>query len=123
MGFESPTRSAKLQRQRQRITSPLLTLHSPRTLVEKELKTQVEQGNYVIASKKPAITSPLGAIPKDDGSVRLIHDGSLPEGFSMNEYTDHHSVRYQILQDACRLAKPGYYCAPAISVSFCAHPP
>ena len=29
----------------------------------------------------------------------------------MNEYTDYHSVRYQTLQDACRLAKPGYYCA------------
>ena len=29
----------------------------------------------------------------------------------MNEYTGHHSVRYQTLQDACRLAKPGYYCA------------
>ena len=87
------------------------TLHSRRTLVEKELKTQIEQVNYVIASKKPAIISPLGAIPKDDGSVRLIHDGSLPEGFSMNEYTDHHSVRYQTLLDACRLAEPGYYCA------------
>ena len=29
----------------------------------------------------------------------------------MNEYTDYHSVRYQTLQDACRPAKPGYYCA------------
>ena len=77
----------------------------------KELKTQIDQGYYVIASKKPAIISPLGAIPKDDGSVRLIHDGSLPEDFSMNEHTDHHSVRYQTLQDACRLAEPGYYCA------------
>ena len=111
MGFQSPTRAAKLQRQRQRITNPLLTLHSRRTPVEKELKTQIEQGNYVIASKKPAIISPLGAIPKDDGSVRLIHDGSLQEGFAMNEYTDHHSVRYQTPQDTCRLAKPGYYCA------------
>ena len=111
MGFQSPTRSAKLQRQRQRITSPLLTLHSRRTPVEKELKTQIKQGNYVIASKKPAIISSLGAIPKDDGSVRLIHDGSLPEGFAMNEYTDQHSVRYQTPQDACRLAKPGYCCA------------
>ena len=62
------------------------TLHSRRTLVEKELKIQIEHGNYVIASKKPAIISPLGAIPKDDGPVRLIHDGSLPEGFSMNGY-------------------------------------
>ena len=107
MGFESPTRAAKLQRQTQRITYPLPSIPR-RTLVEKE---QLEQGNYVIASKKPAIISPLGAIPKDDGSVRLIHDGSLREGFAMNEYTDHHSVRYQTLQDACRLAKPGYYCA------------
>ena len=94
------------------------TLHSRRTLVEKELKTQIEQGNYVIASEKPAIISPLGSIPKDDWSVRLIHDGSLPEGFSMNDtrhhsvryQTGHHSVRYQTLQDACRLAKPGCYC-------------
>ena len=74
-------------------------------------KEQIEQGNYVIASEKPAIISLLGAIFKDDGSVLLIHDGSLQEGFAMNEYTDHHSVRYQTLQDACRLAKPGYYCA------------
>ena len=73
------------------------TLHSCRTLVEKELKTQIKQGIYVSASKMSATISPLGAIPKDDGSVRLIHDGSLPEGFSMNEYTDHHSVRYQTL--------------------------
>ena len=29
----------------------------------------------------------------------------------MNKYTDHHSVPYQTLQDTCRLAKPGYYCA------------
>ena len=79
--------------------------------MEKEVKTQIEQGNYVSASKMPATISPLGAIPKDDGSVCLIHDGSLPEGFAMNEYTDHHSVRYQTLQDACLLAEPGYYCA------------
>ena len=60
MGFESPTRAAKNHKS--------ATLHSRRTLVEKELKTQVEQGKYVIASKKPAIISPLGTIPKDDGS-------------------------------------------------------
>ena len=29
----------------------------------------------------------------------------------MNEYTDHHSVRYQTPQDTYRLAKPWYYCA------------
>ena len=79
--------------------------------MEKELKTQIKQGNYVIASEKPAIISPLGAIPKDNGSVHLIHNGSLLEGFAMNKYTVHHSVPYETLQDTCHLAKPGYYCA------------
>ena len=121
MGFESPTRAAKLQRQRQRITNPL-PCFAVGHWWKKRLKRKLRQGNYVIASKMPATISPLGAIPKDDGSVCLIHDGSLPEGFAMNEYTDHHSVRYQILQDACRLAK---LCkaGPPVSVSFCAHPP
>ena len=82
-----------------------------KNLADKEIKAQIEQGNYILASRQPAIISPLGAIPKSDGSVRLIHDGSLPEGLAMNDYTDHHSVRYQTIQDACRLAKPGYFCA------------
>ena len=111
MGFESPTRAAKLQRQRHRITNQLPCIPVGHWRGKKKVKTQIEQGNYVTASKKPTIISLLWAIPKDDGSVRLIHDGSLPEGFVMNEYTDHHSVRYQTLQDACRLAEPGYYCA------------
>ena len=29
----------------------------------------------------------------------------------MNDYTDHHSVCYKTIQDACRIAKQGYYCA------------
>lgn len=29
----------------------------------------------------------------------------------MNDYTGHHSVRYQTIQDACRMAKPGFFCA------------
>lgn len=85
--------------------------HDMKGCVEKELKKQIAEGHYIKAKTKPAIISPLAAIPKDDGSVRIIHDASVPEGSSLNDYTEHHSVRYKTIQDACKLAKRGYFCA------------
>lgn len=81
--------------------------------VEAELKNQIEQGHYIIASEKPTVVSPMAAIPKDDGSgdIRLIHDGSRPFGQAINDYATLHSERFQTIQDACDLAKPGYWCA------------
>jgi hypothetical protein len=80
--------------------------------VEKELLVQIEQGNYVIASEKPLIISPIAAIPKDNGDdIRLIHDGSQPVGSSMNDYSTLHSERFQTISDACKIAKKGYWCA------------
>jgi hypothetical protein len=84
-------------------------LHKDR--VEKELLKQIEEGHYVITSEPALITSPLGAIPKDDGGIRLIHDGSRPVGEAMNDYSTLHGVRFQTLEDAYKLAKPGYYLA------------
>ena len=105
----------------------LATAPDTRGLVDREMKSQINQGHYVIASEKPAIISPLAAIPKDGGTaIRLIHDGSRPEGEAMNDYTEHHSVRYQTIQDACRMAKRGYYCAKldiqSAYRSVCIHP-
>lgn len=82
-----------------------------KTEVENELKSQVIQGNYVIASKQPTVVSALAAIPKDDGKVRIIHDGSRPIGYAMNDYSIPDSTKFQTLRDACKLAKPGYFCA------------
>lgn len=80
--------------------------------VETELLRQINQGHYVVASAPPAIISPLAAIPKEGSDdVRLIHDGSRPCGSAMNDYVEHHSVRYQTIDDACKIAKPGYFCA------------
>ena len=88
------------------------TVPETKKKVEKELVAQIQQGNYVVAKTQPAIVSPLAAIPKDGSDeVRLIHDGSRPAGAAMNDYTGHHSVRYQTISDACRIAKPGYYLA------------
>jgi hypothetical protein len=79
--------------------------------VEAELVSQIALGNYVCASKQPTVVSALGAIPKSDGSVRLIHDGSRPVGTAMNNYSNPDPVRFQTLQDACSLAKSNYFMA------------
>jgi len=82
-----------------------------RDLVEKELRKQIVEGNYILSSQKPLIVSPLAAIPKDDGNIRLIHDGSRPFGAAMNDYATLHPERFQTIDDACKMAKPGYWCA------------
>ena len=74
---------------------------------KQKTKTKAEVVAH-IASETLAVIIPLEIIPKDDGSVRLTHDGSLPEGFPRNAYSEHNLVRYQTIQDAC-LAK-GLHC-------------
>ena len=46
-----------------------------RAQVQKELLDQIQTGHYFTADRKPAAVSAMAAIPKEDGSVRLIHDG------------------------------------------------
>lgn len=74
-----------------------------REKVENALINQIMKGHYILASKKPTIVSTLAAIPKDNGSVRLIHDGSKPVHRAMNDYSKADPVKFQTLQDACKL--------------------
>lgn len=76
-----------------------------------ELRDQIVKGNYILCDRPPKIISALAAIPKEDGSVRLIHDGSRPIGKAMNDYSIPGTSIFQTLKDACKLAKPLYYCA------------
>ena len=75
-------------------------------LVEKELKQQLESGNYKLADQgfQPKVVSPLGAIPKEDNDIRLIHDCSRPAGHALNDYCNHTSVTYQTINDAYELS-------------------
>ena len=41
---------------------------------------EIENGHYVVCDRPPKIISPMAAIPKPDGDVRLIHDCSRPVG-------------------------------------------
>lgn len=80
--------------------------------VEQQIIVELENGNYKLVNTKPTIVSALGAIPKrNSDKVRLIHDGSRPNGFSLNDFAPHDKFCYQSIQDAVDLTKPGHYFA------------
>lgn len=80
--------------------------------VEKQINIELEEGRYIKVDSPPPIVSALGAIPKDDQSVRLIHDCSKPEGYGVNDYAvQDYEIRYQTVQDACELLDEGGFMA------------
>jgi hypothetical protein len=82
---------------------------SNKRLVEKQIKIEIENGNYVVSKVKPLITSALGSVPKDNGSGRLIHDASMPSNFCFNSLVAEKSSSYMDLNYACKLIKPNDY--------------
>lgn len=80
--------------------------------VEKELRSQIAAGHYVMAASQPAIISPIAAVPKRDSTaIRLIHDGSRPVGEAMNDFATLHSVKYESIDNAVKLAQQNYFMA------------
>lgn len=77
--------------------------------MEKQIKIEIKNGNYVVTKVKPLITSALGSVPKDNGSVRLIHDASMPSNFCLNSLVAEKSCSYMDLNYACKLIKPNDY--------------
>lgn len=73
---------------------------------------EIRMGNYEIVSEPPEIISPMGVIPKPDGGVRLIHDCSQPEGFSVNDYcTAEWKQKFSRVDDAAALVTKGCFMA------------
>ena len=65
-----------------------------------------------MCDRKPNFISPLGAIPKSTGGIRLNRDFSRPSGHFLNDYaTLEFSQRFQTIDDATSLLQPGYYMA------------
>ena len=80
--------------------------------IKQQVLHEISQGNYIVCDSKPNFISPLGAIPKSTGGIRLIHDCSRPSGNSLNDYaTLEFSQRFQTIDDATSLLQPGYYMA------------
>lgn len=66
-----------------RSAHPDSPLHDKAT---QQIFTEIENSNYKVCDTKPPLISPFSVIEKPDGGVRPIHDGSQPEGASMNDY-------------------------------------
>jgi hypothetical protein len=77
---------------------------------ELQIKAEIELGRYIVTPVAPYVVSSLGAIPKVNKKVRLIHDLSRPEG-GVNVHTTDTSVVYSTIDDAVRFIKPGSYIA------------
>lgn len=71
--------------------------------VEQQIQHELVNGNYIVCNSPPRIISALGAIPKGNGKIRLIHDASRPVGNCLNQFSDDNSCVYMDLRDACRL--------------------
>jgi hypothetical protein len=79
-------------------------------LVHKQVCAEIAAGNYVITSDQPTIVSPLCAIPKDENSVRLIHDASYPEGLALNDYaTLTEKDKYETIETATAMMTPNWH--------------
>ena len=77
-----------------------------------QVKKEIEAGNYVFCDRKPNIVSPMAAIPKPDGDVRLIHDCSRPSGRAVNDYctSDWHQ-KFSTVDDAASMMTNNCYFA------------
>ena len=79
---------------------------------DKQITKEIENGHYFLTDVKPTIVSAIGAIPKKDSpDVRLIHDCSRPVGIGLNSHATLQKERFQTLDEAVNLIKPGYFMA------------
>ena len=76
--------------------------------VEKQLHVEISEGNYIPIASAPLVVSSIGAIPKDNGKVRLIHDLSRPDG-GMNQFVTDSSCSFKTLDLATSFMSPGCY--------------
>ena len=62
--------------------------------------------------EKPKVISAIGAIPKNDGGIRIIHDCSRPEGKAVNDYANNlDKFKYESVVEASKLLHPNWFMA------------
>ena len=78
--------------------------------VKQQVLSELQDGNYVLCDSPPSLASPLGAVPKKDGGIRLIHDCSRPIAKPLNDYASiEMSHKFQTSDDATSSVQAGYY--------------
>ena len=75
--------------------------------IAKEVTRGHTSGPFVLPPLEPFHCSPLGAVPKKDGTFRIILDLSSPRGASINEgiSRDDFSIKYSSFDDAVTLVR------------------
>ncbi len=80
--------------------------------VEERIKEEINEGNYVVTDENDVIlVSPLAAIEKSDGDVRVLHDLSYPENNGLNSFAAKEPCRYESVEDIIQTLEPGTFLA------------
>jgi hypothetical protein len=72
-----------------------------KSLSEEQIKVELEKGRYIVSEVCPPVVSALGAIPKSQTKVRLIHDLSRPLG-GVNKHSTDNAVKFPTIDEATR---------------------
>lgn len=83
-----------------------------RKKVEEKIREEISEGNYVITDDaNVTLVSPLAAIEKADGSIRLLHDLSFPGNKGLNAFADKEQCKYETVDEIVKTLEPGAYMA------------
>ena len=92
---------------------------SVKDIAEDQIRHEIDVQNYIVCSSQPQIVSSLGAILKENGKVRLIHDCSRPDNVSVNSYASTSHFKYQTVDDVVeKLPKNGFMAKVDLSSAY-----
>lgn len=87
-------------------------IHNPKfaPALDAQLRLELSQDKYRISNLVLKNVSPIFAIPKSNGSVRIIQDCNKPVGRSINDHSStDYKVKYQTVNDAVESLTPGCF--------------
>ena len=103
IGYSGPVSSCRPQN--------LLSARNNPQVINTSINTEIQRGHtsgpFMVPPVFPLNCSPLGAVPKKDGSHRIILDLSSPRGVSINDgiLKEDFTVRYTSFDDAVDLVR------------------
>lgn len=80
------------------------------TQIEDQLIGGIEEGHFQVLNDPPLFCSPLSAVEKANGGIRVIHDLSSPTGYCLNDNASKDSdLHFQSVLDAVKHLQPNSY--------------
>lgn len=111
-GFRLTCPSASDNQPNSTFSQNYFSADSNRLLVEQQVREEVANGRYVKVSNKPDVISALGAIPKGNNKIRLIHDCSQPPDLSLNSrFSSDYQIKFETVSQFTAKLQPGWFMA------------